>query len=432
MRLIISVREHEPIYIGESFSSEKKIITRSQAALLERLEKEQGKAIFNWGNKKIIPLQWVGVANIGNLQIEILPKLYNDGNSQIRKNLLYMIAVAKIVPFRVQEISNFDTQKHTFLECFIRVFIDRLGYAYKTGIIHQYNDTEENASFLRGKLKMKQQLRKNIFNKSRFFVQHDEYSMHNLINRIIKATVEKLITISKLQTNIKDLQFFRDLLSEVDAKGFVPKEFDKLLIPRTVHQSYYDILEMCKVIWREESPNLSSGKLQGFSLLFDMNVIYERFIQELISDRKFDILPPDTITISNRRGNSKFLFKNEYGNGIFRLLPDNVIYDEKRHGCLKIIDTKWKLLKPSERNFGISQSDIYQMYAYAREYSCKKVILLYPTDKEDFNVRDFPKFNNVTFPTQDITIYISTINLNCKLPEEIHIIKQQLKDICAQ
>lgn len=42
------------------------------------------------------------------------------------------------------------------------------------------------------------------------------------------------------------------------------------------------------------------------------------------------------------------------------------------------MDTKWKLLSEKNNNYGISQSDIYQMYAYNKKYDSRNVTLLYP------------------------------------------------------
>ena len=44
-----------------------------------------------------------------------------------------------------------------------------------------------------------------------------------------------------------------------------------------------------------------------------------------------------------------------------------------------VMDTKWKVLSGSaKQNFGISQADMYQMYAYGKKYGAEKVVLLYP------------------------------------------------------
>ena len=43
-----------------------------------------------------------------------------------------------------------------------------------------------------------------------------------------------------------------------------------------------------------------------------------------------------------------------------------------------IMDTKWKELSLEEAKEGVSQSDLYQMYAYANCYACNDVVLVYP------------------------------------------------------
>ena len=70
----------------------------------------------------------------------------------------------------------------------------------------------------------------------------------------------------------------------------------------------------------------------------------------------------------------------------FRLRPDIVLRDGS--GRTTIMDTKWKSLfdNPS-KNYGISQGDMYQMYAYSKKYSnldaehAPDVWLLYPANE---------------------------------------------------
>ena len=49
-----------------------------------------------------------------------------------------------------------------------------------------------------------------------------------------------------------------------------------------------------------------------------------------------------------------------------------------RDNTVFIMDTKWKILDSNYNNYGISQNDMYQMYAYSKKYNAKKVFLLYP------------------------------------------------------
>ena len=54
--------------------------------------------------------------------------------------------------------------------------------------------------------------------------------------------------------------------------------------------------------------------------------------------------------------------------------------------CHLRMDTKWKILSDSKANYGISQADMYQMYAYQKKYGSEYITLLYPkTEKVLYN-----------------------------------------------
>ena len=64
----------------------------------------------------------------------------------------------------------------------------------------------------------------------------------------------------------------------------------------------------------------------------------------------------------------------------FKLRPDIVI---SKDSSKVILDTKWKNLYNKEKdNYGISQSDMYQMYAYSKKYQTRNIWLLYPLNQE--------------------------------------------------
>ena len=60
----------------------------------------------------------------------------------------------------------------------------------------------------------------------------------------------------------------------------------------------------------------------------------------------------------------------------FRLRPDIVVRYQNEERTV-IMDTKWKMLQPDPGiNYGISQTDMYQMYAYAKKYKASQIWLL--------------------------------------------------------
>ena len=56
------------------------------------------------------------------------------------------------------------------------------------------------------------------------------------------------------------------------------------------------------------------------------------------------------------------------------------------------MDTKWKVLSGRSTRGGVSDSDLYQLFAYTRRYGCARSILLYPhvsgLEPRDFDVLD--------------------------------------------
>ena len=60
----------------------------------------------------------------------------------------------------------------------------------------------------------------------------------------------------------------------------------------------------------------------------------------------------------------------------FWLRPDVGIFRGSHPVCL--LDTKWKRLDPAKPYSGVSQADMYQMYAYGKEHRVPVVIALYP------------------------------------------------------
>ena len=73
----------------------------------------------------------------------------------------------------------------------------------------------------------------------------------------------------------------------------------------------------------------------------------------------------------------------------FRIRPD-IVVKRKADGAVFILDTKWKLLSTSKVNYGISQSDMYQMYVYQKKYQAAHISLLYPVTDSLSTERQIP------------------------------------------
>jgi 5-methylcytosine-specific restriction endonuclease McrBC regulatory subunit McrC len=103
---LIPIEEYENLYIDEGVST-RKSITSEQAEILTNLKSTYGIEVFKYINKNTIRAQqYVGVIQVGNNTIEVLPKI--AGNNT-RRNLVAMLSVAPIsLPVLHLRRSNFQ------------------------------------------------------------------------------------------------------------------------------------------------------------------------------------------------------------------------------------------------------------------------------------------------------------------------------------
>ena len=119
------------------------------------------------------------------------------------------------------------------------------------------------------------------------------------------------------------------------------------------------------------------------AILFPMERIFEDYVGHLMKTYA------DGHEIKTQ-DKSYYLVSNHKDKNKFRLKPDIVATNEINNEQI-IFDTKWKLLDVSKekKNYNISQSDMYQLYAYGKKYDLKnglskepKLVLLYPSNPD--------------------------------------------------
>ena len=144
---------------------------------------------------------------------------------------------------------------------------------------------------------------------------------------------------------------------------------------------YQTALLWSKVFLMGKSFTSFSGSEVAFALLFPMETLFESYIaaqlKKMIGHSGYTISAQDK-TYHLFDEPKKFLMK-----------PDIVIKNQVL-GRVFVMDTKWKVLSDAKANYGISQADMYQMYAYQKKYTSENVTLLYPlTEKveQDKDIR---------------------------------------------
>ena len=241
-------------------------------------------------------------------------------------------------------------------------------------------------------------------------MRYDEYDLNRPENRLIKSTLKKLMVLSADEQNQKEIRQLLTYFELVDPSANYEKDFSLVKKDRSV-KDYEMILKWSKVFLLNQSFSTFTGKSQSWALLFPMETVFESYVaQELrkaCADTSWSISVQDS---------GKWLF--DYPNHKFRLKPDIVI--TKEDGSQIILDTKWKSLSDNERlNYGISQSDMYQMYAYSKKYTkpggkSPDVWLLYPANQEMGKYSDDRTIEFISKNTDGNDIYVRLFFVDLK------------------
>jgi 5-methylcytosine-specific restriction enzyme subunit McrC len=346
---------------------------------------EEGARILQHGRTALRAQQVVGVIAAQDCTLEILPKIdgLGDGDSavsqaQIRRNLVHMLAVALDLDIAAGQMARLGWQDENLLEVLIRLFCDRLFEAVHLGLPRRYVAMEEDVPALRGRLDVIRQFSTLAASPDRLACRFDELSSDIHLNQIMKAAVARLLQLSRSPHNQRRLRELSFAFAEVSDVPVQSLRWNSVILDRT-NARWKDLLELARLLLGERFQTTTSGHGRGFSLLFEMNTLFEEFVGRTLRRA----LAGTGLQVDLQGGRLHCLAEldDDYtptGRRRFMTKPDIII----RRGAerVMIIDTKWKRLAPSidDPKQGVSQSDVYQMMAYGRIYQCTDLMLLYP------------------------------------------------------
>lgn len=259
------------------------------------------------------------------------------------------------------------------MEILIRVFSEKLVDAVRQGMPRRYVGHEDDLRVLRGTLDNARQFTRHAVNPSRLACRFDELSPDIALNQIMKAAVTKLSRISRSLSNRRRLQELAFAYADITDVPVKVLGWDQVILDRT-NRRWAELLNLVRLLLSERFQTSTSGAIAGFSLLFDMNTLFEEYVGRLVRRA----LAGTDLRVSLQGGRLYWVTDEENGRKLFQTKPDILIRDAK--GVTGIIDTKWKRISSriDDPKRGVSQADVYQMMAYGSLYQSPRLILLFP------------------------------------------------------
>jgi len=369
--------EYNFLFVGSKDSDNNRAIKKTTFEQIENFVLKNSdtvqylKIAHKRGYGKVLQAQnYVGVIQTKDgTTIEILPKVQSLKSNDSKEILLKMLKTLRKSPFKNFNMAHLKNHKMPLLEVFITMFLDELSTLIRKGIRSDYIKKEENLKFLKGKLNINEQIRKNYIHKERFFVDYEEFSSDRVENRLIKTTLNYLYNKSKSNKNQQRIREYLFVFDDIGLSHNIKTDFSKVKSNRQMRE-YKQVLLWCKTFLLGESFSPYKGDDLAFALLFDMNKLFENYV--------FHYLKKNCNCQSITAQDKKYHLVEKPKS--FELKPDIAI---EHHSKLIIADTKWKILSEEKTNAGVSQADMYQLFAYGIKYEkCKQLYLIYPKDKD--------------------------------------------------
>lgn len=340
----------------------------------------RGVPYFSLINNGVKFCEYVGVLQIGDITIEILPKTDGLGEKDgWRKMLISMLRAVGVFNVHAPSSSNLSLKPNSILELYIELFIREIEFLIHSGLIKRYRKKEGNAYSLKGSLDFNKHIQKNMIHQERFFVRYTSYDKEHLLHQVLyKALklVDRINCAVSLKSRIGNLLL--DFPEVPDIK-ITEAVFDRLILDRKA-KDYRNGVEIARLLLLNYHPDVSRGRDHVLALMFDMNLLWEKFVYASLKKE----IQKSKIKVAIKDQVSKPFWQPHNGGSYSNLRPDIVI-NNGESTCI-ILDTKWKNL--NGRNPSVE--DLRQMYVYHEYFSAKKVALIYPGDFDTIKGEYFP------------------------------------------
>lgn len=342
---------------------------------LVQYNERHGNRFFEVGHNRIHFQNYVGVIQVGNLTIEILPKADKEPESSAQKEkwqhaLIEMLSKSGFIRLTSISDAKLRLRSASLLDIYFESFLAEVEDLIHQGLVRKYRQIRRNQTALKGRILFQQHLSKNLVHRERFYTEHVHYGHNNKFNQILRVALEVL---GRVSTNSHLAAAARRLLmsfEEVDGISVSERTFTRLPLTRNTER-YRRALQLGRLIILNYCPDVQNGKEDVLAILFDMNTLFERFVYAQLKQAE------------GRQSSRLVAFKAQASRSFWTadrmrksVRPDIIAQvgtaAAKRE--LIVLDTKWKIPGDGKPNV----SDLHQMHSYNIQFGARRSLLLYP------------------------------------------------------
>lgn len=325
------------------------------------------------GEVEIQASSWIGVVHFSNLEIHVVPKLVG-GSLQVLRMLEYATGIT--ILSRLPADRPHPPEGESLLELICLLLTEEAHTLVRDGLLRDYRPTSDALEVLRGRLRYRDQALRRYGQLDRIHCDFDEYDADTPENHYVAAALHA----AQRHCTDPDIRFAATRLAAIFDSACIPPHSDPTTYERLItynrrNDRYRSAHELAGLLLRgvafDDLFDTTSGRLNAF--MVDMNVVFERFITQLVHDA---LQPPSPLR-STSQLKVQSVVRNDQTNRTYTTLRPDLVIEHLPTGDQVPIDIKYKLYDARK----LAPADIYQtfMYAFALgNTDRRRVGLIYP------------------------------------------------------
>jgi 5-methylcytosine-specific restriction endonuclease McrBC regulatory subunit McrC len=395
---VLELKEHEDVkWVGDNYD-----ISSAEEKSVQTLKKDYDIQITNVsdGIKISAGKDGVGVMQFEKFILNVKPKFVKF------KNFGRLLDVTNnIPPEQSDDEIQFEGKFDHPIEFVIGSFLRSVEKLIQYGIYKSYVEHQDNISFLRGKLIMKNQILNDVKFNMKFNCEFDEFTSNNLENQIIRFTLEHCKFLTKFPQRKKLIE---KLISKLDSqielkRNIVVNDFRKISYTR-LNSQYESPHKLAKLIIQNIGLQNFNYQRTKFIVPFFVKMWeeWEKFLGNL-----FENYYDDSVRVRQQEHHSAWVIQGQS----HPIKPDMVLY---RNGkILTVVDAKYM------KELKVGGKEMYQIAFYINHLGISTGYAILPFE----NFSDY----DIQVPLQNISIKVRHIPIDEYL--DILYSKKSQKDI---
>jgi len=310
---------------------------------------------------KLHATSYVGIVSLpGGYTIEIRPKVAST-------DLLSVLQYSQGIQAETIAEETKIKEGNEFIHALATLFESELADVITRGLASEYRRQSATEDHVRGRIAVHRQLQRQGPQPTQFECNYDTLTQNTILNQAILYATELLLRLVADRTISKSLKRHKQMLQRVtELRPVRYVELEQVELSRLA-EYYTDLFRLTKLIIRGKfADELTAGPRSSFSLLVNMNEIFESILERGLSET----FAESSVQIKSQVS-SNDLF--EKGSRPITIQPDILAIED---GDPQFVgDAKWK--EDEHRSREPSNEDLYQLLSYQVSYDAPG-FLFYP------------------------------------------------------